>query len=92
MKGGASDPARPQVAIEAILRAGGSQFAAGPGAMTRLNAGRAELHIDRAKYPSLMIQSGDRVRALARQGEPLFEVLAVEARGATRLVLQLNEA
>jgi hypothetical protein len=94
---GAADPARPVVVIEAPLRTGGGKNTnlAGGYAQswrTRIVAQKAELHIDRAKYPDLVIRGKDRVRALARPGQPLFEVLHVDDRNHTRLVLELGEA
>lgn len=91
------DPTRPQREIEAILRVGeGETTSLGGNGSTswrsRLVARRAELHIDRTKYPDLDVRSRDIVRALARPGLPRFEVAIVDARGSTRLVLQLNEA
>lgn len=96
MKGGAVDPNRPMVEIEAILRVGGGKETSVAGGRnsawrSRITAQRAELHIDRAKYPTLVARQHDKVKALARPGEPWFEVLAVDDRGETRLVLQLGE-
>lgn len=96
-KGGAADPSRPAVEIEAVLRVGGGKETAVAGGQdrawrTRINAQRAELHIDRAAWPNIEAKAGDEVRALARLGEPWFEVLAVDDRGMTRLVLQLGES
>lgn len=96
-KGGAADPARPSIEIEAVLRVGGGKETAVAGGQdrawrTRINAQRAELHVDRAKFPGIKARAGDEVRALSRVGEPWFEVLAVDDRGMTRLVLQLGES
>lgn len=96
-KSGVADPARPAVEIEAVLRVGGGKETAVAGGQdrawrTRINAQRAELHIDRAKYPDIKGKTGDEVRALSRPGQPWFEVLAVDDRGMTRLVLQLGES
>lgn len=97
MKGGAVDPARPVIEIEAVLRVGGGKETAvsGRGADTawrsRIQAQRAELHIDRAKYPLIVVRKGDKMKALSRPGEPWFEVLAIDDRTMTRLVLQLGE-
>lgn len=96
-KGGTSDPSRPSIEIEAILRVGDGKESSASGNTTsavwrtRITAGRSELHIDRAKYPDLKFDDGDEVRALSRIGEPWFEVLGVDDRGMTRLVLQLGE-
>lgn len=96
MNAGQPDPARQQIEIEAVLRVGGGKETSVAGGMdrawrSRIAAQRAELHIDRAKYPNLVVRADDRLRVLSRQGEPLFEVLAVDDRGMTRLVLQLGE-
>lgn len=98
MKGGAVDPARPAVEIEAVLRVGGGRetSVSGRGADTawrsRIQAQRAELHIDRVAWPQIVARKGDRVKALSRPGAPWFEVLAIDDRSMTRLVLQLGEA
>lgn len=96
-KAGTSDPSRPSIEIEAILRVGGGKETSVAGGKdrawrTRINAQSAELHIDRAKYPDIKGKTGDEVRALSRPGQPWFEVLAVDDRGMTRLVLQLGES
>lgn len=94
---GITDPSRPAVEIEAVLRVGGGKETAASGNRidaawrTRITAQRAELHIDRTKYSSIEAKHGDEVRALSRPGEPWFEVLAVDDRGMSRLVLQLGE-
>lgn len=96
-KAGAIDPDRPAVEIEAVLRTGGGEETMVSGGRdrdwrSRITAQRSELHIDRAKYPHLVARQGDKVRALARPGQPWLEVLAVDDRGSSRLVLQLGEA
>lgn len=93
---GEVDPARPAVEISAVLRVGGGKESSlAPGTSrawrSKLAAGRAELHIDRSLYAGPAVKSGDRVRALARRGQPWFEVLRVDDRGDTRLVLELGE-
>jgi hypothetical protein len=97
MRNGTPDPDRPMVEIEAPLRVGGGKETGVAGTMlhtwrTRIVAQRAELHMDRTKYPDVKLIKGDKVKALARPGEPWFEVLAVDDRGAARLVVQLGEA
>lgn len=94
---GVADPTRPVVVIEGPLRTGGGQntnLAGGQAQSwrTRIVAQKAELHIDRTKYPDLVIRGKDRVRALSRPGQPLFEVLYVDDRNHTRLVVELGEA
>lgn len=95
MKDGTVDPDRSMVEIEAVLRVGGGKETSVAGGQnrawrTRINAQRAEMHIDRTKY-SIIVRQGDRVKALSRQGEPWFEALAVDDRGMSRLVVQLGE-
>jgi len=96
LTGGVVDPSRPAIEIEAILRVGGGKETKVSGGQDRdwrsaILAQRAELHIDPARYPAIVARAGDRVKALSRLGEPWFEVLAIEDRGMTRLVLQLGE-
>lgn len=94
---GLPDPDRPAVEIEAVLRVAGSKEALPSGKSsdndwrTKFSASPAELHIDRAKYPSIVFRVGDWVRALSRAGQPRFEVLAIQDRGETRLILSLGE-
>lgn len=95
-KDGRVDPDRPMREIEAILRVGGGQTTsvAGTGGgtwRTRITAQKAELHIDRTRYPDLVFRTNDSVRANARPGQPWFEVGAIDDRGDGRLVLQLRE-
>src|SRR5690606_15648427 len=67
---GTSDPARPAVTIDAILRVGGGKETAASGLRvdatwrTRICSQRAELHIDRKVYPYLKFKLGDEIRAL----------------------------
>lgn len=96
-KNGAADSSRPSIDIEAVLRVGGGKETAASGNRidaawrTRIAAQRAELHIDRARYPIIQAVTGDEVQAVSRPGMPWFEVLVVDDRGSTRLVLQLRE-
>lgn len=94
---GRLDPTQPLREIEAILRVGGGEATSVGGSgstswRTRIVGRKGELHIDRTKYPDLDVRTRDMVRALARPGQPWFEVAIVDARGSTRLVLQLNMA
>lgn len=97
MKNGTTDPNRQPVVIEAPLRANGAKEGSPSGGQndrswrTRIAAQRAELHIDRKAYPTLVIAAGDKVRALSRPGEPVFEVAHVDTRGATRNIAYLRE-
>lgn len=96
MKGGGPDADRPQTTIDAILRTGASKGGSLEGGRSRswrssLTAGTAELHIDRVKYPNVVLRKGDAVRATSRAGEPAFEVLAVDDRNHVRLIIALGE-
>ncbi|MGY6705920.1 hypothetical protein [Roseinatronobacter sp.] len=95
LKDSAVDPNRPAVHIQAVLRVGDTKNTNMTGGRaqswrTRLAAGTAEIHIDRATYPDVMLREGDAVRALDRIGLPWFEVLLVNDRGH-RLVAELGE-
>ena len=94
---GVIDPDRPAREIEAILRVDAGKDASVSGGTdrdwrTRVSSQRAELHIDRAKYPDLALRKGDKVKALARPGQPWFEVISVSDRSEPRLVLVMGEA
>lgn len=94
MKKGATDPDRPQIVIEACLRTGASEETASATGRTwrsRVASKKAQLHIDRAAYSGPMPTTGDRVRAIARKGAPAFEVLSVDDRNDTRLILELGQ-
>ncbi|TPK15173.1 hypothetical protein FJ872_19435 [Mesorhizobium sp. B2-5-9] len=96
MKGGSLDPDREQVVIEAVLRTSDGKSATVDGGQaqawrSRQVAQKAELHISRTFYVGPMPAKGDAVRAISRPGEPAFEVLNVDDRGHTRLVLELGE-
>lgn len=93
---GALDPSRPAKDIEAILRADAGKDALVSGGSdrdwrSRVAAQASELHIDRAKYPGIALKKGDKVKALARPGQPWFEVLSIDDRSEPRLVLKLGE-
>lgn len=93
LKNAAPDPDRPMVNIRATLQAGGDDsHAPGSNYRTRLSAGKAELHINRAGYTGSMPRIGDRVRASERMGTPWFEVAGVSDRYSNLIVLSLNQA
>lgn len=96
LRKGVVDPARAAVDIDAVLRVGGGSDTNMSGGYaqswrTQLASGKAELHINRAAYAGPKLVAGDRVQASSRPGEPWFEVLRVDDRGETRLVLELGE-
>lgn len=97
MKDGQLDPDRPIIEIEAVLRTDKSVTASPSGGrdrgwQSRVSSQPAQLHIDRSRYPDIVVRGLDKVRALSRPGMPWFEVLSVEDRGMNRLVLNLGEA
>lgn len=93
----AVDSSREAVDFLAVLRVGEgdqSNFDGGRDRSwrTQLGSGQAELHISRIDYPTLRIRQGDKIVALSRPGEPMWEVLRPDDRGDSRLVLELGEA
>lgn len=91
------DASREAVEFSALLRVGGGQETklgsrSGSTWRTSLAAGKAELHVDHRAWPQVKATAGDLIIALERVGEPIFEVLRVDDRGETRLVLELGEA
>jgi len=96
MKDGVTDPLRPQVQFEAVLRTGPPKGGGMDGGsnktwLARISAGKGELHIDRTTYLGPLPRKGDALRAVSRIGEPAFEVLFVNDRHHTRLILELGE-
>ncbi|WP_223478744.1 hypothetical protein [Oricola indica] len=89
------DPERENVEIEAPLRTEADAIQQ-PGGnrsgdwQTRSASGASRLSINRAAYSGPLPRKGDRVRAISRPGEPWFEVLFVDDRNHTRLVLHLG--
>lgn len=97
MRDGAADSERPQIVIDAVLRVSPGTDATVSGGRDRnwrsqYHAQPSALHIDRAVYPDIDIRDGDKVRALARPGEPVFVVASVDDRSAHRLVVNFGEA
>ena len=96
LKDGRVDPDRARRDIEAVLRVGegaNSNVSGGYAASwpMRIEAGKGQLHVDRASYPDLVIRAGDSIRATSRTGEPWFNVVAVDDRGGFRLLVELTE-
>lgn len=95
-KAGVVDTTRPSVEIEAVLRVGEGKSTIVSGGQSggwrsRIVADKAQLHINRTTYAGPLPKAGDKVKALSRLGEPWFEVVDVDDRSHTRLVLNLNE-
>lgn len=98
MANGVADPGRAQKTIQAVIRTGASKNTVLSGGQvsqtwrSRIAGGKAELHIDRARYPDVKIRKGDSIRAMSRPGQPVFEVLSVDDRNHVRLIAELGEA
>lgn len=100
MKNGQPDPDRPQYIFEAILRTEGDQSRSPSGAAgtvsqewkSRVVSGAAILSVNLATYNGPAFMEGDKVRALARQEEPVFAVASVEGADHSRLIVHLVEA
>ena len=97
LKGGVVDPGRAGTTITAVLRTGDSKVSNLRGGTSRnwksrVAASGGRLSIDRAIYSGPVPVKGDKVRAMDRPGKPWFEVLEVDDRSHTRLVLVLGDA
>lgn len=96
MRDGVADSDRAQIVIEAMLCVSPGRDATMSGGRDRnwrsqYHAQTSALYINRAVNPDIDIRDGDRVRALARPGEPVFVVASVDDRSAHRLVVNLGE-
>lgn len=101
LKRGATDPARAVEPFQAVLRTGSGEIVpAGAGRSwdAQIAPGKARLTIDRNQVMpdgeplNLVARTGDKLRALERDGQPWWEVAHVDDRDDTRLVLHLTEA
>jgi hypothetical protein len=99
MTGGRPDPARPQYIFEAILRTSQDQMRAPTGSVgtgqdwrARFADAAAQLHVNMATYNGPQFMVGDKIRAQARLGEPVFSILHVEGAEHSRLIVHLGEA
>ena len=93
---GRSIPGRGPVDIDAILRTAGRDAFQPDGGNNadwniKLAAGKATLAIDRTMHPELELAKGFRVCALSRKGQPMFEVVFVDAHSHRRLYAILGE-
>ena len=96
LENGRSIPGRGPVDIDAILRtAGRDAFQPDSGNNAdwniKLAAGKATLAIDRTVHPELELAKGFRVCALSRKGQPMSEVVFVDAHSHRRLYAILGE-
>jgi hypothetical protein len=100
MAGPDPDSTRDVVVFEAVLRTGereGVDVRSGRAGRAdreggQVMAGGAALRLDRVAWPDLVLRGGDKIVALDRPGEPLFEILAVDDRHHLRLICQLGDA
>lgn len=93
---GLSDPGRPPADFAAVLRTGGREGAgAGMGRGTKLRpevmASGGELRIDHLAYSALILKAGDRIMALDRVGQPIFEILDIDDRSHLRRICRLGD-
>jgi hypothetical protein len=94
---GQADQARDVVEFEACIRTGEREpermnFGRGNRARSGVMAAGGHLRIDRAAQPDIEVRKGDKFVALARPGEPVFEVLSVDDRSHLRLICELGDA
>ena len=94
---GSKDPDRAAVEIIAVLRTSDREtarmnFGRGTNARAGVTADGGSLRIDRAVYAALVVRKGDKVVALDRDGQPVFEVLSVDDRSHLRLICELGDA
>lgn len=97
LKNGQADPSRHSYEFQAVLRTGGTKNTSVSGGlardwMVRISAGKAQLHVDRVANPAVKIAVGDKIRAISRAGSPWFEVLELDDRSHSRLIVELGQA
>lgn len=95
LKDSKTDPTRSSNQIEAVLRTEDELISPLTGGKdktwsTEIASQNAQLNIDRALYPDLVITKGDKVRAVSRPNEPWFVVLHVDDRSHSRLIIYLG--
>lgn len=95
-KDGRSDPSRPNLEIDAILRTDDQETRSLTGGNSRswsseIASGGAVLKIDRTKYPDIRLKKGDQVQAMSRAGSPKFTVLDVDLRNHVRQIVKLGD-
>lgn len=97
LKDGSEDNSRQSCEIEAVLRTEAERPTPLTGGKDKtwnaqVAAHVSELSIDREAYPNIALRKGDKVRALARNGQPWFEVSEVDDRSHRRLKIRLGNA
>lgn len=94
---GRKDPERDALEFTAVLRTGDRDaermnFGRGNNARAGVTADGGHLRIDRTVHAALVVRKGDKVVALDRDGQPVFEVLSVDDRSHLRLICELGDA
>lgn len=93
---GRQDVDRAATEIVAVLRTGdrdgeAMNFGRGIAARSRVMADGGYLRIDRAAYPELVVRRHDKVVAIDRAGQPVFEIQSVDDRSHLRLICELGD-
>lgn len=96
LAGGVQDTARDAVEFVAVLRTGDRDmerlsFGRGNASRAGIAANGGYLRIDRVVNAALEIRKGDKVVALDRDGQPVFEVLTVDDRSHLRMICELGD-
>lgn len=94
---GRQDPDRDAVEFVAVLRTGDRNvermnFGRGNSARSGVAADGGYLRVDRSLYATISIRKGDKIVAMERDGQPIFEVLSVDDRSHLRLICELGDA
>lgn len=97
MNGGKSDGERPQVSVRAIIStedvsAVSFKGRGGDDMRSEFAGADAMLYLDRATYTGPAPRKGDRVRAIERAGEPIWEFSHVNDRDDAFIIVKLTEA
>lgn len=93
---GVKDPTRDPSQFVAVLRTGDRDvervsFGRSKTSRAGIAADGGYLRIDRVVNAALEIRKGDKVVALDRAGQPVFEVLSVDDRSHLRLICDLGD-
>ena len=94
---GKADPNRQPIEIMAILRTKSERVSSVTGQSSdrwqaKIAAGHGFLAIDRTTYGGPDIRSGDKVCALSRSGQPVFEIQTTDDRSHVRFIAILGDA
>lgn len=93
---GQQDSDRAPSEFYAILRTGernaeGIKYRKGHSSRAGINGDGGSLRIDRSAFGDLNLRKGDKILAMDRPGEPIFEILSVDDRDHLRLVCELGD-